>query len=102
MQMSDFYDNVEAHTELRGIEITDKNVIVEHSNSGMIVNMPVEFIEGSDWDLIRALLVGERQPNALQHITRVVGYFSRLANWNSSKIAEHRDRKKGTYGVEAA
>lgn len=30
-------------------------------------------------------------------ITRVVGYFSRIDNWNKSKIAEFRDRQKGNY-----
>ncbi len=32
-------------------------------------------------------------------ITRVVGYFSRIENWNSSKRAELRDRRKGDYRV---
>lgn len=32
-------------------------------------------------------------------ITRVVGYFSRVDNWNKSKTAELRDRKKGNYQV---
>jgi anaerobic ribonucleoside-triphosphate reductase len=32
-------------------------------------------------------------------ITRVVGYFSRIENWNSSKRAEFRDRQKGNYIV---
>jgi len=30
-------------------------------------------------------------------MTRVVGYFSRVDNWNGSKKAELRDRKKGNY-----
>jgi len=102
MQLQDFYDNVEAHDELRGIKITDEHVVVEHSKSGMVAQMSTEFVDKNEWDLIEDLLIGRRQPNSLQHITRVVGYFSRLANWNSSKIAEHRDRKKGNYGVAAA
>ncbi len=32
-------------------------------------------------------------------ITRIVGYFSRINNWNRSKIGELKDRKKGNYRV---
>src|SRR5574337_559563 len=32
-------------------------------------------------------------------ITRIVGYYSRVTNWNRSKIGELRDRQKGNYGV---
>jgi ribonucleoside-triphosphate reductase len=35
-------------------------------------------------------------------MTRVVGYFSRVHNWNKSKIAELRDRQKGNYSVSMA
>lgn len=33
-------------------------------------------------------------------ITRIVGYFSRINNWNKSKISELADRHKGNYRVE--
>ncbi|MFH1548262.1 MAG: anaerobic ribonucleoside-triphosphate reductase [Candidatus Omnitrophota bacterium] len=33
-------------------------------------------------------------------ITRIVGYFSRVNNWNKSKIGELKDRKKGNYRIE--
>jgi len=32
-------------------------------------------------------------------ITRIVGYFSRITNWNKSKLGELKDRKRGNYGV---
>ena len=32
-------------------------------------------------------------------ISRVVGYFSRINNWNKSKTAEFKDRQKGNYSV---
>ena len=32
-------------------------------------------------------------------MTRVVGYFSRVDNWNASKKAELADRQKGDYKV---
>lgn len=32
-------------------------------------------------------------------ITRIVGYYSRINNWNPSKLAELRDRRNGNYAV---
>jgi ribonucleoside-triphosphate reductase (formate) len=32
-------------------------------------------------------------------LSRVVGYFSRINNWNKSKIAELKSRQKGNYDV---
>ena len=31
----------------------------------------------------------------LQGVTRIVGYYSRVSNWNKSKIGELRDRQSG-------
>jgi len=31
------------------------------------------------------------------HMTRIVGYYSRVNNWNKSKIGELADRQKGDY-----
>lgn len=32
-------------------------------------------------------------------ISRVVGFFSKIDDWNKSKKAEFKDRQKGTYGL---
>jgi len=32
-------------------------------------------------------------------VTRIVGYFSRITNWNKSKIGELKDRRKGSYSL---
>ena len=32
-------------------------------------------------------------------ISRVVGYFSRINNWNKSKQAEFKMRQDGSYGI---
>ncbi len=32
-------------------------------------------------------------------VTRIVGYFSRISNWNKSKLGELKDRHKGDYSV---
>lgn len=33
------------------------------------------------------------------HMSRVVGYFSRIDNWNKSKKGELKDRQKGNYSL---
>jgi ribonucleoside-triphosphate reductase len=35
-------------------------------------------------------------------MTRIVGYFSRIANWNKSKLGELKDRHRGNYSVAGA
>jgi len=32
-------------------------------------------------------------------MTRIVGYFSRVSNWNKSKLGELKDRRRGNYSV---
>jgi ribonucleoside-triphosphate reductase len=32
-------------------------------------------------------------------VTRIVGYFSRISNWNKSKLGELKDRHRGNYSV---
>ena len=40
------------------------------------------------------------QGKDVYHVTRVVGYYSRIENWNKSKIGELGDRHKGEYVVK--
>jgi len=35
----------------------------------------------------------------VKHMSRVVGYFSLIENWNVSKQKEHMDRRDGQYGI---
>lgn len=48
-------------------------------------------------DLILALETGIH--TRLFGVSRIVGYYSRISNWNLSKIGELQDRHKGNYGV---
>lgn len=47
--------------------------------------------------VIRALETGTT--TNLYGITRIVGYYSRISNWNKSKIGELNDRHNGRYSV---
>ena len=48
-----------------------------------------------------AVLKGKREPMVLDHFTRIVGYFSKVKNWNQGKIGELRDRQRGDYSIES-
>lgn len=47
-----------------------------------------------------ALLKQLRSHDVL-HMTRIVGYYSRVNNWNPSKLGELADRQAGNYAVNA-
>lgn len=105
MEMMQFFDRVEAHPELTGIGIDSDcpdhqpGVIVRHDANGLMTRIPAAAIEAADWDILEQVLTGKREPQVLQHMTRVVGYFSRVENWNKSKVGELKDRHKGDYSV---
>ncbi len=46
-----------------------------------------------------AVIQNNRASIVLNGITRIVGYYSRVNNWNKSKVGELRDRANGSYGL---
>lgn len=105
MEMTQFYDMVEQHGELEGVGIDAQckdrqpGVIVKYNKTGLMTRIPTAAIEAAEWDILEEVLTGKREPQVLQHMTRVVGYFSRVENWNKSKIGELKDRQKGNYSI---
>ncbi|MDR4496668.1 MAG: anaerobic ribonucleoside-triphosphate reductase [Candidatus Scalindua sp.] len=45
------------------------------------------------------VISNDRSSIVLNGITRIVGYYSRVNNWNKSKVGELRDRSNGRYGL---
>ncbi len=104
MQIMEFFEKVEAHPELvgEGLDSPEKatpGAIVRHIKTGLSTRLPIAAIEEADWKDIEDVLVCNREPIALQHMTRVVGYYSRIDNWNKSKLGELKDRQAGTYAI---
>lgn len=104
MTLDELFEQVEQNKELRGmgIEETDKGamLLIEHVPSHLTTKLPAAAVEKLDWPLLLSVLIGEREPKVLERMTRVCGYFSRLDNFNRSKIGEIKDRIKGQYAVE--
>lgn len=69
----------------------------EGPGPGQSFALPVAEILSHEWEELEAVLTGKRQPRVLTHLTRIVGYFSQVHNWNRSKHAELKDRQAGTY-----
>jgi len=57
----------------------------------------VEAIENNDWPILDKQVV---QGKNIHHITRIVGYYSRIENWNKSKLGELHGRHEGNYKIE--
>jgi len=53
-------------------------------------------VMSNEFPKLYAHVVQERD---VVHITRVVGYFSRVQNWNKSKKGELRARQAGRYSI---
>ncbi|NQT90157.1 MAG: hypothetical protein HQ558_02780 [Candidatus Omnitrophica bacterium] len=60
------------------------------------VHFTTEAIEKNDWGILNR---GVIQGKDVYHMTRVVGYYSKVHNWNKSKLGELADRRKGTYAI---
>ncbi len=61
-----------------------------------VAHYQVEAIQQNDWPILESQII---QGKKIHHISRVVGYFSRIENWNKSKQGELQDRQKGNYRV---
>jgi hypothetical protein len=102
MTLSDFFQHIESSPELKGLGIeqgTDHLVIL-HSSSGNVTVLSMNCVQDNEWELLNDVLCFRKEPHILTHFTRVVGYFSRVENWNKSKVGELKDRHKGEYGIK--
>jgi len=103
MDVTDFFENVDKHADLEGIsiDVESNEVVVQHTSTSVKTTISTEVIEEQDWEALEGVLTGKRDPEALKHLSRVVGYYSQVGNWNKSKVGELKDRQKGNYSVGA-
>jgi hypothetical protein len=62
------------------------------------VFIPVSEVCDKPVDQIMKCLHNDRKSVVCDQVTRIVGYYSRVGNWNKSKVGELRDRQNGRYG----
>lgn len=101
MNLIEFYEAVEADKDFEGIDVdtTLHGGSVRVKGPAGVFLFSVNTVLEHDWDELRAVLTGERGPEVLTHMTRIVGYYSQTSNWNKSKLGELRDRQKGNYDI---
>ncbi len=108
MQGREFYEQVMAHDEVEWLGVregsspAEDETLVLHTETGIKHAVSVSSILNHTWQELSGVITGKRQPRVMIHLTRIVGYYSRVQNWNRSKLAELDDRHVGTYGVPEA
>ena len=95
MKITDFYDRVEEQFE--GVGIMEDRVLIKSGN--IVYGINIDYILETDWKTIESILLGVLDPEPIVHISRIVGYFSRIGNWNISKLGELKDRHRGNYKI---
>lgn len=101
----EFFRKVSAHPELEWLGVregrspAEDEVFVGNKKTGAKFAFSVRAILDHPWEELEEVLLGVRPPKLMTHITRIVGYFSQLSNWNRSKLAELKDRHRGQYAV---
>ena len=105
MQICDFFWKIEEDPGLRGIDLQtgedpkEDFAVVEDLHSGYKTKFSIPSILDNDWDTLRELAFGRKNIAPLYHVTRIVGYYSRIENWNKSKLGELADRRMGNYAI---
>lgn len=106
MTVKDFFEEVRFNSDLVYVGLKEApadedcefGIKFTPTDSKFLVS--VKAIEANEWKDLLSVLTGERSPTIMQHMTRIVGYYSNLRNWNKSKLAELKDRHKGDYDVK--
>ena len=106
MDRSEFFDRVKAHPDLECLGVEEESAaepasaLVRHAPSGGKYRIELAAVARHPWETLEAVLTGRREPRVLSHMTRVVGYFSRVENWNRSKLGELEARQGGEYSLD--
>jgi len=108
MKPSEFFWHVEEDDRLRGVDLQvgdapeDDAMVVEDLKTGYKTAFRMPAIIEHSWDDLRAMAIGQKDISPLYHVTRIVGYLSRIENWNKSKLGELTDRRRGDYAILGA
>ena len=98
MSGNDFLKMVNDSKHLELIRESETKYIVCNHDTNKKYEIKKDAVTSTNWENIRSVLAG-REPMILDGITRIVGYFSKVSNWNKSKLGELKDRRKGNYKV---
>jgi hypothetical protein len=100
-----FYDKIITHKHLEwlgakaGATPDDDKVFICHLKTDHKFAITIPTILQHEWDELEAVLLERRPARVLAYLSRIVGYFSQVHNWNRSKHAELHDRRAGSYAL---
>jgi len=99
MQVQDFIDKCVDHGYewAEGKHDDNDGYFIRSERFDTKVHITKDAIEKNEWP---RLCNGITQGKDVYHMTRVVGYYSKIHNWNKSKIGELADRHEGEYCVK--
>jgi hypothetical protein len=98
MSGQDFLKMIEGSQNLELVKESEASYFVINNETEKKYEIKKDSISKADWENINSVLAG-REPIILDGITRIVGYFSKVSNWNKSKLGELKDRRDGNYKV---
>lgn len=104
MNLLNFFNHVNEAEDLEGLGIDryqgeQTGFEILHIPTHLVTYVASTTVEKLDWPQLHAVFTGHREPKVLKHMTRVVGYYSQVGNWNVSKVGELKDRQRGVYTV---
>lgn len=96
-KLMEFDERIAAHPDLEIDGEENGEIKILNHDSKSAFNVPLKTImQTPTRDLIKALDEGVFE-GRVYGVTRIVGYYSRINNWNKSKVSELQDRSKGNY-----
>ena len=101
MKLSDFEKNIHTHEFLRIMGTLDSGGYYVKHVSGVAYTIANTAVADHDWTTLEDILVGDREARELRHMTRIVGYYSQIENWNKSNLGELKARQAGDYCILA-
>ncbi len=99
MTLDDFFDAVEQHPDLEGVGVEGTALLVGYKPRCVKTRLEAQAVRDYSWEELEPVLTGKKEAHQLNHVTRVVGYFSRIENWNKSRQGELKDRHNGNYAI---
>ena len=96
-----FYHKIDDHEELEWLAAKEgatpgaDYVIIGNPGFYTKFAMALSSIREQSWSDLEAVLLLKRAPQIMKHMTRIVGYYSPIDNWNKSKLGELAARRRG-------
>ena len=79
-----------------------EQMLIRNKETGRFYSIKTPELQNITVEELLDILSGNREPDVLFTVTRIVGYYSKTANWNDSKLGELKDRQAGNYSMGQA